>query len=55
VFIQGSNRSLQGEALYKKIITGKKAEYLYGKGKILPSEFAAKEVWFYQSLYEKGT
>ena len=53
VFIQGSNRSLQGESLYKKIITGKKAEYLYGRGKILPSEFAEKEVWFYQSSNEK--
>jgi len=53
VFIQGSNRTLQGESLYKKIITGTKAKYLYGKEEILPSEFAAKELWFYQSSKEK--
>jgi hypothetical protein len=53
VFIQSSNRSLQGVPLYKKIITGRKAKFLYGKEEILPSEFAAKELWFYQSSTEK--
>jgi hypothetical protein len=54
VFIQGSNRSLQGESLYTKTITGRKAKFLYGKEEILPSEFAAKELWFYQSTGEKN-
>jgi hypothetical protein len=52
-FIRGSNRSLQGESLYTKTITGGKAKFLYGKEEILPIEFAAKELWFYQSSKEK--
>ena len=54
VFIQGSNRSLQGESLYTKTITGIKAKYLYGKEEMLPGEFSAKELWFYQSSNEKN-
>ena len=53
VFIRGSNITLQGESLYKKVVVGKKAEYVYGREKISPREFAEKEVWFYQSPIEK--
>lgn len=54
IFVQGSNKSLQGEPLYTKTITGRKAKFLYGSEEILPSEFAAKELWFYQCSNEKN-
>ena len=54
IFVQGSNKSLQGESLYTKTITGRKAKFLYGREEILPSEYAAKELWFYQSSDEKN-
>lgn len=49
-FIRGSNISLLGEPVYKRTHSGQKAIFTYGKNKIVPSELAEKEVWFYESF-----
>jgi hypothetical protein len=49
IFIKGSNRTLNGEAVYKRNNFGKKAQFWHGKLEVSPAELAEKELWFYQS------
>lgn len=48
-FMRGSNRTLSGAQVYRKITTGSKAQFVYGKTKVLPEELAQRELWFYQA------
>ena len=48
IFMGGSNRTLNGEPVYKKDLRGKKAEFVYGKTEVSPDELAEREVWFYK-------
>lgn len=49
IFIKGSNKTLNGEAVYKRNNFGKKAQFWHGKLEVSPAELAEKELWFYQS------
>ena len=49
IFLRGSNRTLSGEPVYQKTTTGRKAQFVFGKNKVLPKELAERELWFYQA------
>ncbi len=49
IFIKGSNRTLNGEAVYKRNNFGKKAQFWHGELKVSPAELAERELWFYES------
>lgn len=52
VYIQGSNRTLNGEPAYTKEEMGRKAEFTYGRALVSPEDLAEREVWFYESRQE---
>lgn len=54
MFIRGSNRTLNGGAVYKKNNFGKKTQFWHGELKVSPAELAERELWFYQAK-EKHT
>jgi hypothetical protein len=54
LFMRGSNRTLNGEPVYKKDSHRKKAEFVYGKKEISPHELAEREIWFYEPNKEDG-
>lgn len=47
-FWKGSNKTLNNKALYKNQYSGKKANFFYGKDKVMLNQLLNKEIWFYQ-------
>ena len=47
-FLKGSNKTLNGERLYKDQYSGSKAKFFYNADKVTLSRLLEKEVWFYQ-------
>lgn len=47
-FVDGSNRTLSGEKLYTKEISGPKAGFVYGMDRVTPADLARNELWYYE-------
>jgi hypothetical protein len=52
-FIKGSNRTLNGEPLYKNQYSGEKAKFFFGKEQVSLDELLDKEIWFYEATIRK--
>jgi hypothetical protein len=37
--------------VYDRAIVGRKAQFVFGKEKVLPAELSEREVWHYQPSY----
>ena len=49
VFLKGSNRTLNGDPVYKSLYNSRKTKFWYNKEEASSSELLEKEVWFYQA------
>jgi hypothetical protein len=49
VFLKGSNRTLNGDPVYKSLYNSRKTKFWFNKEEASSSELLEKEVWFYQA------
>jgi hypothetical protein len=54
IFMKGSNRTLNGEPVYKDL-SGEKAEFVYGKAVVSADELAEREAWYYEPHRRDGS